>query len=240
MTGSDTEVQLPILDALRRPCAQAGVVPPRFDDRRFAHQNRAAVAGKVTADDFADHIARMCRARYRGHDPTIFIDDCKPGVDECHRLAVAVEPRQLLFDLVRPPQVISINRCHIIAGGFGNRTVARRRDTRVGLPDQTDAPILGGMAPDDLRRRVYGAVIHHQNLQLTMGLRANAAKRLADRPGSIESGYDDCNEVGFTHGSAPGPLSFPRPRPSDTNGAAQRQRGTWRGADSESLERSVL
>jgi hypothetical protein len=68
--------------------------------------------------------------------------------------------------------------------------------------DQTDTPILGGMASDDLRRRVYGAVIHHQNFQASVCLRANATKRLIDRPGSIESGYDHRNEVGFAHGSA--------------------------------------
>jgi hypothetical protein len=100
---------------------------------------------------------------------------------------VAGKLGELALGLPLDPQVVLLEECDEVPSGQGETGSAGGSRTAVLAPMVTDRIVE---ATDDVGRRVGGAVVHHDDLQRTMGLRQDACEALLEKARPIEARHD--------------------------------------------------
>ena len=81
-----------------------------------------------------------------------------------------------------------------LARRFRHALVAGRPVAAVGLVDESDSRVGGGVARENFRRCVGRAVVYAEYLQAFVRLRLEARKRLVEKLRGVVDGHDDGNQ----------------------------------------------
>ena len=107
-------------------------------------------------------------------------------------MAALAHEGELAGELLRPPEVVGVDKGDVAAGGGADAGVARRRRAAVlGERDRPDPRIGGGERPDERRRAVARGVVDEDELPVPEALRPDRGHGLGERRGGVPDRGDD-------------------------------------------------
>jgi hypothetical protein len=115
------------------------------------------------------------------------VDNGEVTMNDAARL-VRVQKRHLSFELVRIPDIVSIQIGDELTNCPGNGQIPGGCRSPVSLAHMSDTlPV----SSDDLLRVIGRAIIRHDDFVVRIRLRENASESLPDESAAVEGGNDD-------------------------------------------------
>ena len=119
------------------------------------------------------------------------------------------EDPHLGFKLFGKPEVVAVLKGNQIAPGRQNSGLPGSTGAGVaGLIDDAQARVINRR--QQVKRRVGGGVIHHDQLDVAVALRQDAVHRPPDRPGAVVGRDDDTDQVTVVHKTSPDFAQIPK------------------------------
>ena len=155
------EVEVHLTRGHEDPLTAADLRQPAREERRLTHERRH------------EHVA------------VVLLEIGEDGVD----LGVFLEEGQLALQLVRLPLVVGVQERDEVAGGELHPGVPRGRHAGVRAYDVLQARILDGL--QTIRRIVGRPIVHHEDVEIGVGLSERARDRAHDDVSAVVRGDDD-------------------------------------------------
>jgi hypothetical protein len=125
------------------------------------------VAGNVTPPDFAANAI-------------VLINQGPPRIDKTYLQTTAEDDIKLSFDFAGSPEVVRINECDESGASGLPTSISCGRNAGIFLRNQGNSAVNRCMCLYDGASAVRGAVVYHDNFQLTMRLAPDASQGVSD------------------------------------------------------------
>ena len=133
-------------------------------------------------------------AQVRRDDEIVLINADRPAIDEAGVRTRYAQGGHLSRELFRVPEIVRVDRCDPLPVRLGKRAVASYRDALVSLANKPQPWLESSSRFDDLDRSVGGTVVHHDDFDLSMGLRYDRSDRAFDEACGVVGRDDNGNE----------------------------------------------
>jgi hypothetical protein len=180
--GGQPEAELPVLSRRQR-----GIERPDAVDRAASNQHIRSARHEALAEEFRVDVAFAPRRLFREQELPAIVDERRPAVGR-RRIRASLQTSDLALQLVRRPQVVSVDERDEFPARLLDAAIARRRQAFVGVAEHAHPRILKAL--DAFHGAVGRAVVDHDELELRERLSSNGLDRGRQRGLGVVDRHD--------------------------------------------------